>query len=51
MTPQAIVNEFQKKAEVRLEQGEQHREPSLVVYDPFSASAAAHFTACFAAHQ
>jgi hypothetical protein len=35
--------------EVQLEQGEQHRKPSLAVYDPFSASAAAHFTACFAA--
>jgi hypothetical protein len=35
--------------EVRLEQGEQRREPSLVVYDPFSASAVAHFTTCFAA--
>jgi hypothetical protein len=51
MTPQAIVNESRKKAEVWLEQGEQHQEPSLVVYDPFSASVAAHFTACFAAHQ
>jgi hypothetical protein len=27
----------------------QHREPSLAVYDPFSASAMAHFTTCFAA--
>jgi hypothetical protein len=35
--------------EVRLEQGEQHREPSLAMYDPFLALAAAHFTACFTA--
>jgi hypothetical protein len=49
MTPQAIINESRQKTEVQLEQGEQHREPSLVVYDPFSASAVAHFTACFAA--
>jgi hypothetical protein len=47
MTPQGIVNESCQKTEVRLEQAEQHREPSLTVYDPFSASAAAHFTACF----
>jgi hypothetical protein len=49
MTPQAIVNESRQKTEVRLEQGEQHREPSLAVYDPFSALAVTHFTSCFAA--
>jgi hypothetical protein len=31
-----------------LEQGEQRREPSFAVYDPFSTSAATHFTTCFA---
>jgi hypothetical protein len=49
MTPQDIVNESPQKMEVWLEQGKQHREPSLVVYDAFSASVMAHFTACFAA--
>jgi hypothetical protein len=49
MTPQAIVNESRQKTEVRVEQGEQHREPSSAVYDPLSASAVAHFTACFVA--
>jgi hypothetical protein len=49
MTPQAIVNESRQKTKVWLEQGEPRREPSLAVYDPFSASAAAHFTSCFAA--
>jgi hypothetical protein len=48
MTLQAIVNESRQKMEFWLEQGEQCRKPSLAVYDPFSASAAAHFTACFA---
>jgi hypothetical protein len=49
MTPQAIVNESQQKMEVWLEQGEPCREPSLPMYEPFSASVATHFTACFAA--
>ena len=49
MSPQAIVNESRQKTEVRLEQEQKRREPALAVYDPFSASAAAHFTACFAA--
>jgi hypothetical protein len=49
MTPQAIVNESRQKTDVWLEHGEQCREPSLAVYDPFSASPATHFTACFAA--
>jgi hypothetical protein len=49
MTPQAIVNVSRQKMEVWLEHGEQHLEPYLAMYDPFSASAVAHFTACFAA--
>ena len=49
MTPQDIVNESRQKTEVRLEQDQQRREPALAVHDPFSASAAAHFSACFVA--
>lgn len=49
MSAQAIVNESRQKIEVRLEQEQTRRELTLAVYDPFSASAAAHFTACFAA--
>jgi hypothetical protein len=41
ITPQAIVNESQQKTEVWLEQGEPRREPSLAVYEPFSAMARA----------
>jgi hypothetical protein len=49
MTPQAIANESGKKTVVWSEQGEPRREPSLAVYDPFSASATTHFSACFLA--
>jgi hypothetical protein len=49
MTLQAIVNESRQKTEFWLEQEEQRRKPSLAVYDPFSTSAVAHLTACFAA--